>query len=161
MLNISIAACTVMFGIMAGFFYAFSGTVMPGLNQISAGSAVKAMQGINFAVRTPHFFVLFFLTPVFSFAIAIVCWRSQLARAALLLAMAGGVYLVFGLILTMTINVPMNEALAIIPSGADSGAIWADYSPDWTFWNHVRTAGSAMSAMLACLALTATRRPYS
>ncbi|MEM7546008.1 MAG: anthrone oxygenase family protein [Pseudomonadota bacterium] len=152
-LNALTAMCIVLLATLAGFFYAFSGTVMPGFDLVAPSTAVEAMQGINVAVRSPHFFVLFFLTPVFCSATAALHLMRGQRRGATLLAIAAGIYLLAGLILTMAINVPMNEALAQIAGDADKAQVWAEYSPDWTFWNHIRTGASALSAFIACLAL--------
>ncbi len=153
-MNALITLCIVLFGLMCGFFYAFSCTVMPGLDLTDPDAAVAAMQGINRAVRSPVFFVTFFLTPLFSLAAALLLARKA-PRAALFMGGAGAVYLGAALILTMQVNVPMNEALAQVKTDADMAAIWAAYSPDWTFWNHVRTAASVIAAALACGALAA------
>lgn len=162
MLNLAASVCIVLFGTMAGFFYAFSCTVMPGLDQTAPDQAVAAMQGINLAVRTPVFFVTFFLSPALGFIISALYYRGDQKMAAFYMAGASAIYLLFALVLTMQINVPMNEALAIISLDADRSAIWAEYSPEWTLWNHVRTAASALSALLACYALTvANKNAYS
>ncbi|WP_246763456.1 DUF1772 domain-containing protein [Rhizobium sp. 007] len=66
--------------------------------------------------------------------------RSRKAPA-LWFAAAAVVYLVFGLLLTFTVNVPMKETLAAIAVPHDietAGSIRRDYSERWQFLNQVR-----------------------
>ena len=72
-------------------------------------------------------------------------------RAAGLFLGAAAVYLVGGLILTMAINVPMNEELAAVavPASVEAAQhIWDDYSGRWQTWNIVRTVCSGVSLIL-------------
>ncbi|MEO1746623.1 MAG: anthrone oxygenase family protein [Pseudomonadota bacterium] len=144
-----------LFGLIAGFFYAFSVCVMPGLNRIDPTAAITAMQAINEAVRNPVFFVTFFLTPVCAIAAAIVAYNAGDLRPALIMVSAAAVYFALALILTASINVPMNEALATVdPNAADAAQIWADYTGRWTFWNTVRTITSLLAMLVFAFAMT-------
>jgi uncharacterized membrane protein len=138
-------------GAIAGFFYAYSCSVMWGLDTSDPRAAIDAMQRINIVVRNAAFFPAFFGTPVVALAAAGL-WLSQGRRdVALLLALAAAIYLVGAFLTTLAVNVPMNEALGrtAIPTDAEAAAaIWRDYSAPWTRWNHVRTAAS-----LAALAM--------
>ncbi|RYG64218.1 DUF1772 domain-containing protein [bacterium] len=62
--------------------------------------------------------------------------------------LAGSVfYILGGLIVTIAVNVPMNDALATAhPGTPEATKLWASYLTNWTAWNHVRT--------VACLAST-------
>jgi uncharacterized membrane protein len=56
----------------------------------------------------------------------------------------------------MTINVPMNEALAAtaIPADADGARrLWQEYSQPWQCWNVVRTIASGVCLLLAGLGI--------
>ncbi|WP_342210297.1 anthrone oxygenase family protein [Rhizobium sullae] len=71
-------------------------------------------------------------------------------------ASATGVYLIFGLFLTLTVNVPMNKALSEIALPDDVETvrkIWRDYSQRWQFWNQARTAASGIALAFAGLGL--------
>ncbi|MEM1377109.1 MAG: anthrone oxygenase family protein [Pseudomonadota bacterium] len=138
-----------LFILIAGFFYAFSVCVMPGLNRTDPAVAIEAMQAINEAVRNPLFFVTFFLTPVAAVLAALVAWHSGSAIGAIFMAGAAITYFALALLLTANINVPMNEALALVDlTSADAAEIWADYSERWTFWNTFRTVASTIAALL-------------
>lgn len=146
----------LMFALMAGFFYAFSVTVMPGLDQVSHAAAIEAMQGINRAVRNPVFFITFFLSPVLAFALAAMAWFAKKPAVAALLAFAGAAYVAGVIVPTSTINVPMNNALATVDASAAAAQVWQDYSSQWTLWNTLRTLPSLLATGLATIALMRT-----
>lgn len=139
----------LLVGLMAGFFYAFSVCVMPGLDRIGPNAAIKAMQGINEAVQNPVFFITFFLTPVAAAISALVLWRSGSTAAAFWVAGGGLTCLLGALLLTAQVNVPMNNALALVDSTASNAeTIWREYSRRWTFWNSARTAVSTFAMLM-------------
>ena len=62
--------------------------------------------------------------------------RTAAYGAVALLAAAGALYLVGGIVLTTTVNVPMNEALAAVAvpiDRAEAAAIWAGSAPPTAF----------------------------
>ena len=144
-------AAIALFGLITGFFYAFSVTVMPGLDIVSPAAAIEAMQGINLAVRNPVFFITFFLTPVVALIAAACSWRMGSRRAAGVMTLAACLYVGLAMAPTTMINVPLNDALATLDAGGSE--IWVDYSSPWTLSNHVRTAASLVSLLLAAWAL--------
>lgn len=145
----------VMLGLMAGFFYAFSVCVMPGLGQIDPSEAIRAMQAINLAVRNGVFFAAFFLTPVVCGAAAAVLAWSGRRRAATILAAAALIYVLGAMGPTVAVNVPLNRALAAVDAsgGIDPARIWADYLAVWDRWNLVRTLASTLALAVAGWAL--------
>ncbi len=141
----------LLLGLMAGFFHAFSFTVMPGLDLLTGDAAMDAMRGINVAVRNPVFFATFVLTPVLGFLLAVVCLFTGRRMPGLLLLVSFGVYAAGVVALTASLNVPMNRALT---EGSLSGlANWLEWSATWTGANHVRTAASLFALLLVLLAL--------
>lgn len=87
--------------------------------------------------------------------------RSGRRTSARLLTVAGVLYLVGGLVLTLLVNVPMNEALASVTvpaTEAEARAVWAGYSGRWQVWNTVRTVVSGVSLLLAGVGLAAAGR---
>ncbi|MEL6921440.1 MAG: anthrone oxygenase family protein [Pseudomonadota bacterium] len=149
-----------LFGLIAGFFYAFSVCVMPGLNRIQPTAAIAAMQAINEAVRNPVFFVTFFLTPVFALASAIAAYQGGQAKAALVMAIAAAAYFTLALLLTARINVPMNEGLAVVDATPENAQmIWDDYSNRWTLWNTARTLTSLASMLIFAAGMIMQARP--
>lgn len=153
-------AAILFSGAIFGFFYAWVCSTMWGLDRADPRVAIVAMQAMNASVRNPVFFPAFFLTPVV-LAGAAVFARFENNRAAMAgFAAAAVVYFCGGLLPTVLVNVPMNEALAVtaVPDDAAAAeAIWTDYSARWQFWNLLRTIASALALMLAAYGLLATR----
>jgi uncharacterized membrane protein len=146
----------------AGFFYAYSVSVMPGLT--AAGdplAAVRAMQGINAVIRTPVFAFTFFGALAFPLLAAVAATAAGL-RAVAALALADAFAYGLGVfVVTFTINVPMNDTLAAVqPTAAEqAGEVWRGYAGPWTAWNHLRTAASILSfALLSAAFMQAFRR---
>lgn len=137
-----------------GFFYAWVCSTTWGLDLADPRVAIEAMQEMNASVRNPVFFVSFFLTPAAWGIAALLAWQGGLKRAGLLLALAGAIYLFCGLLLTATINVPLNEELGrtAIPADLDEARqIWTTYSQTWQGWNLTRTIASGISFVVGVL----------
>lgn len=141
-------------GLIGGVFFAFSAFVMKALTQLPFEQGVAAMQRINVVVLNPLFLALFVGTALLAgigAAGAFLSWGT--ARSALLF-IAGISYLVGSFGVTVAFNVPRNERLArLSPETAEAIAYWPIYVREWLFWNHVRTAASAVSAASAAAAL--------
>jgi uncharacterized membrane protein len=156
------AAVTLLLtGAIAGFFYAYSSSVMFGLDAVDPRQAMVAMQGINARVRNAVFFPAFFLTPVAALiTAALLSWAGHRV-AATCMAAAAVVYIGGGFLPTMLINVPMNEALATagVPGNVNEAAkLWSDYSGRWSWWNALRTVFSLLSLLLVGAGLFAWGR---
>lgn len=141
----------VLTGALFGFFYAWVCSTIWGLDAADPRIAIAAMQAMNASVRNAVFAPAFFGTPVVLLiatgALAVAAQRS----AALWFAAATVIVATFGVGLTITINVPMNEALAVltIPEEIEAArAVWLDYSPDWQFWNQARSLATGVGLFL-------------
>ncbi len=139
-------------GLMGGLFFAFSTSVIPGLNGRPTAEGIQAMQAANVAIINPVFLAVFLGTTLASAALLVTAlfadqpgdgWR--LVGAVLYLAGSFG--------LTMAYNVPLNNALAAAdPDSPEGAAVWTTYVSRWTAANHVRAlacAGSAVALVLA------------
>ena len=143
-------------GAMFGFFYAWVSSTMWGLDAIDPRVAIAAMQGMNASVRNPVFGLGFFGTPVVLAAAAGLALWAGLRRAATLLGAGLAAYMLGAFVLTPSVNVPMNVALAALPVPQDpseAAAIWSAYSPRWQAFNAVRTVFSGASLALTAAAL--------
>lgn len=156
------AVVAVLFtGAIFGFFYAWVCSTMWGLDDLDPRVAIAAMQGMNASVRNAVFFPAFFLTPVVLGVVAVMLRRSGRRSAAFWFGAAAAVYLVGGLIVTMVVNVPMNEDLAAVSASlerAEADEFWRDYSGTWQVWNTVRTIASGLSLGLATYGVRAAAR---
>jgi uncharacterized membrane protein len=148
---------TVFAGAIFGFFYAWVCSTMWGLDALDPRTAISAMNGMNGSVRNAVFAPAFFGTP-FVLALAggmLVCLDQR--KAGQWFFASAVTYLLSGLVLTMVINVPMNEALALVDipiERAEAQLIWDSYSGSWQIWNQLRTLGSGVALVMACVGLT-------
>ena len=131
---------------------------MWGLDATDPRIAIGAMQAMNASVRNFAFGPVFFGTPLLLFVTALVGWQQGARQSSMLLGVAGVVVLLGYLVLTATINVPMNVELGnqIVPQELDAAQeIWNEYSPAWQFWNTTRFfatfAGFLLTAYVAVM----------
>ena len=138
-------------GLIAGAFFAFSTFVMGALGRLPAAHGIAAMQSINVVVINPWFLGVFIGTAVMCallVAAALFTWHQS---GAVLLLSGALLYFVGTFLVTMTFNVPLNNALAAVaPDSANGAGLWSSYLVTWTNWNHVRT----IAALAASAALT-------
>ena len=71
------------------------------------------------------------------------------------IALIGSVlYLVGTIVVTIVFNVPRNNALAAVEADSADGATqWAQFTPGWTAWNHLRTIAALAAAASFTIAL--------
>lgn len=143
-------------GLVAGLYFAFSAFIMTSLGRIDQSAGIAAMNAINEDILKSAFMLIFLgttLAAAILAALALVRWGAP----GSLLMLAGGVIYVVGMfVVTMVLNVPLNNALAAVDlSGPDAAPLWATYLKDWTFWNHVRMFASVGASVLFTLALIA------
>lgn len=136
-------------GLVAGVFLAFSLSVLPGLALLPVPDAIAAMQRFNAAILNPAFLTLFVGTAVLSTAAAVL--TATTGRGSPALVVAGAVLYVLGCFaITVTVNVPLNDAVATVDSGSPAGTeAWQSFTEKWTRWNNIRT----LAATAACAAL--------
>lgn len=141
-----------------GFFYAWVCSTMWGLDNADPRIAIAAMQAMNASVRNAVFAPAFFGTPVTLMITTFVLAATSQRAAMPWFGAATVISAVLGVVLTMAINVPMNTQLGLItvPDDFDAArAIWLDYSPDWQFWNQMRTIGTGLAVL--CIGIGMTR----
>jgi uncharacterized membrane protein len=146
-----LGAAMVTMGLMAGLFYAYTISVMPGLASSDDRTFVIAMQNIDSAIRNAAFFAAFVGAFVFTLIAAILQQRRG-RRAAARWIVASLVLYVVTLAITMGINVPLNDQLAAAgdPSQiVDLAAVRANFEGLWVATNAVRTVACTLA--LACL----------
>ncbi len=137
-------------GIMAGLFFAYSNSVMTALAKLPAPQGIAAMNHINVVIQNPLFLTIFMGTAVLALILIAAALSGWSARPSWVL-IGAGLYLAGNIVVTVTINVPMNEALAASGEGPDGIAFWATFLDRWVFWNHVRAA--ACTGALAAFAM--------
>jgi uncharacterized membrane protein len=141
---------------MTGVFFAFSVSVMPGLNAVEARSAVAAMQAINRKILSPVFFLTMFGAPVASLVAGACFVGLDAALPAAAMFAAGALYLLGAMAPTIGINVPLNRKLDRAGTPVDEAAavtLWRAFADPWSRANVVRTGFAGISLLAATLAL--------
>ncbi len=151
LLGSALVLAVITTGMMSGVFTLYSHTVMPGLARTDDKTFVSAFQAMDRAILNPLFLatllgslLLTGLAMVLSFGSA---WRSLLPW----LITAFALYLAL-FIITMRVNVPMNNALKAAgdPAVIDVAAVRERFDEKrWTRWNHVRSVACVLA--FACL----------
>jgi uncharacterized membrane protein len=145
-------------GLTAGTFFAFSTFIMAALARIAPEQGIAAMNSINVAVINPWFFTVFFGTPAICAILAVVALFKLNEPSASIIIIASLIHIVGSLVVTMTFNVPLNNALAGVTSAVgEGGALWTRYLRDWTFWNTVRTVAPLIAMILFLIAMMMER----
>jgi uncharacterized membrane protein len=139
-------------GVMAGLFFAFSTSVMPGLRRLPPVDGMAAMRRINAAILNPLFLLLFVGSAVVNVAVLATAPFGDPDTAVWRVAGAA-IYLVGAIGVTAVVNVPLNKALlAVAPDSAEGATLWARYLLRWTSFNHLRAAASVLSTTLLVVA---------
>lgn len=147
----TLVAATLATGLFAGLFYTFAVSVMIGLHQVDDRTFVGAMQQINVGILNGWFFASFLGAPVLVALAAALQFSAADKRAVPWIAI-GFVLVAVPLIITMGINVPLNNALAAAGEPgqiADLAAVRAHFEAAWVRWNIARAVTS--TAAFACL----------
>jgi uncharacterized membrane protein len=143
-LALIVAAVALLFNAtMAGVFFAFSNSVMPGLDAVAPDEAAGAMRSVNRKILNPAFLAAFTLAPVASLIAGVLLLTMNGTAAAVCFLAATVVYVLGTVLPTAVVNVPLNNALE------SPGLDWPAYSPRWTRWNHLRTGASTAALLLS------------
>lgn len=141
-------------GVIAGVFFAFSVFVMKALARLPAAQGIAAMQAINVAVLNPWFLGVFLGAGLLGAGAAVWSGLSGGGLDTLFRSVGAVLYLAGSVGVTMACNVPRNDALARLDAAhPDAADPWRRYVREWTAWNHVRTAASALAAAVFMLSL--------
>lgn len=140
--------------LVGGVFQSFSDFVMRGLIRAEPAGGMESMQQLNRTVfRSAFLATLMGLTPA-TIGFAVYAALGLTGTPRVLIIASATIYLALVVAVTAAGNVPMNQKLDALAHTSDEGhRYWGMYGRVWTWWNHVRTAGSVATA--ACLLLAA------
>ena len=143
-------------GLMAGLFFGWTVSVIPGLRRVPDETYITTMQDINRAIINPGFIIPFMGIPVVLGGAAIVHFRSGDTRRGWLLAAATLTYVLGVLGVTMDRNVPLNDALDAFDIRSATQSALTDrrqnYETPWNSWHYLRTVANVASFSLASAA---------
>ncbi|MFJ3880940.1 DUF1772 domain-containing protein [Streptomyces sp. NPDC090077] len=148
---------TVLIGLMAGLFFAFDVSVMPGLAAGDERTYVTAMQSFNAAIDGNGLFgSVFVLALLTTAAAAVVEYRRGRRGTAVWAAAAAVAYLVV-LVITFAVNIPLNNELAAVGDAAKltDFSVVEKFKGTWVTTNILRTllCTAALTALVRALLL--------
>jgi uncharacterized membrane protein len=143
---------TVALGLMAGLFFAFDVSVMPGLNSTSDRTFATSMQNFNSEIDGNGLFGMVFVGALLAVgAAAVIEYRRGRRKVALWAALATVLYLIV-LLITFSVNIPLNNELADLgnPAKAHDFSVIDKFKTTWETTNIMRTLLN--TAALGCVA---------
>jgi uncharacterized membrane protein len=153
--TISLLTATTTTGLIAGVFFAYACSVMPGLARSSDLTLVETMQNINRAILNPWFLLPFVGSiPLVALA-AVLAWRGD-GGPALPWIIAALVVYVVAFLITMGVNVPLNNELDVAGDPdriADPAAVRERFEDRWVTWNILRSLVHTVAFCLLAWAL--------
>jgi uncharacterized membrane protein len=152
LVSILVPVAAVVAAMSAGITFIFSNTIMAALARRGAEEGAAAMVAINEVILNPAFFAIFLGPGLLLTAVAIGAWADG-HGARLALALGAAVYVLGVVLVTIAVNVPLNDALAAqTPGTAAAIDLWEHYLVRWTRWNSVRAVAGAASALFFAFA---------
>ncbi|MFR9676651.1 DUF1772 domain-containing protein [Streptomyces sp. TR06-5] len=145
--GIALVGATLLTGVMAGLYFAFSIAVMPGLAACEDRTYVEAMRSVNDKILNAWFGLAFAGAPLLILVAGALHLDGDDTRLVFWTLAA---FLLYALTLGITfrVNVPLNDHLD--SDEVEPGEARARFQSRWVRWNHVRTVLS--TAALGCLA---------
>jgi uncharacterized membrane protein len=159
----SLIAATVTTGIMAGVFQLYAYTIMPGLGRLDDRTFIGAFQAMDKAIINPLFMINFLGALVFT-GLAAALLRTKVPSAWPWIAAAFILYLLV-FIITIAINVPMNDALKAAGEPdriKNLGEVRHTFNEaKWASWNIVRAILTMISfgCLIWALVLAGRSKP--
>jgi uncharacterized membrane protein len=150
---VALIVATITMGLMAGVFGLYSNTIMRGLGATDDRTFVGAFGAIDRAIINP-LFMLTFLGALVSTGVTAALYLADDGGSVLPWVVVAFVLYLAVVVITIGINVPLNDALKAAGDPdriADLAAVRRDFNEShWVAWNHVRTVATLVA--FGCLA---------
>lgn len=147
----------ISLALMAGLFYSFSISVMPGLGRTSDRTFMEAMQAINRAIINPYFMIAFIGSIILVIMSSILKFRQGVDLQFYLIATASFIFLAGTIGVTFFGNVPLNNVLDSIKLNDltvdDLKLARNAFENRWNSLNLVRTSSSIVALVLYLVAI--------
>ena len=156
---LSLLGATLTMGLITGVFALYAHTIMPGLKTTDDRTFVAAFGAMDRAIINPWFMISAFLGALLLTSTAAL---TNLGRDPLpWIAAALGLYVIV-VVITLAVNVPLNDALkaAGVPERSAGVAAVREgfHEARWAAWNLVRVVLSVGAFMALCWALVISDR---
>ncbi len=130
--------------LVTGIIFAFAMVIMPGIGVLDDRGFLRAFQVIDAVIQhgSPLFFLVWLGSAVTVCAAGLLGLWTAAGADRVLLVVAATVYLVGVQVPTVTVNVPLNNAVQRLDVAATTPAAARDarlaFEPRWNQWNVVR-----------------------
>ncbi len=149
MKNVLLFFCIITTGVIAGLFFAWSVSVMPGLKKLGDREFISSMQAMNRAIQNPLFFIFFFGALILLVTSCFNFYQKPLTLEYYLLLGSTLLYIIGVMGITIIGNVPLNNMIENfnLTNASDEAMskIRGTFEEKWTLLNNLRT-GSSMAA---------------
>ena len=135
----SLVVSTLLLGLVSGFFYTYSISVMPTLRGVDDRTFVDVMQKINRDVQNPRFFLTFIGSILFGILNLFLFLGQPFSVLLPVIISLAGYFVCFAI--TVRGNVPMNVRLdryGPVERIADVAAVRKEFEGHWTRLNGLR-----------------------
>jgi uncharacterized membrane protein len=158
---LSLLGATLTMGLITGAFALYAHTIMPGLKATDDRTFVAAFQAMDRAIINPWFMLTGF---VGALVLTLVAALANLGRDPFPWVAAALVLYLIAFVITVAINVPLNDALKAAGDAdhiRDLAAVRADFhEARWAAWNLVRTLTSTSAFLCLAWALVVYGRTH-
>jgi uncharacterized membrane protein len=148
----ALVGATLTMGLIAGLFYAYACSVMLGLGRTDDRTFVDVMQRINVAILNGWFSISFAGALVLTALAGALHLRGD-GRTVLPWIVAALILYGVAFVITVAVNVPLNNALAAAGESDridNAAAVRERFEARWVRWNIARAVAS--TSALGCLA---------
>ncbi len=145
--------------LVAGFLFAFSVVVMPGIGSLNSGEFIRAFQVMDRVIQNNQpIFMLVWVGSVMSLVTSAVLGIGQLDGVGRILIICAAVaFLLCVQIPTIVINIPLNNKLQALNVNAidetEQSIIRKHFESRWKLWNSIRTAFASLASLLLIILL--------
>lgn len=145
----------VLNALMAGLYFSFTTAVMPGLARTDDRGYVTAFQRLNESILNPVFLTTFMGALVVP-SVAVFLHLDDDTRTRLPWIIAGVVLYGATVVITSTVNIPLNNRIAAAGDVTDQSApaARAAFHERWTRFNSARTVLSLAAVVALAIALS-------
>ncbi len=150
--NITVAVATIVFGIMAGFFWTYTFNINLAMLEVDGSTYATVQSLFNQNVRHFMFFIFFFGGGVFS-VLALIANRKQWKTVSFALMAVANLTYIFGIIVfTRQVNLPLNYYTeSWNPQNLPTD--WMVVREQWNNANAFRVGTSGLAFLLSVAAL--------
>lgn len=150
---------TLLCSLVAGFLFAFSVVVMPGIKNLNDGDFLRAFQVMDRIIQDNQpTFMLVWVGSAIMLITSLVLGIGQLdAVGRTFIICSTGIYLLGVQLPTILINIPLNNQLQVLDIDAAAmdvlQAARENFEPRWNRWNTVRAVLSSLVVSLLIILL--------